>query len=66
MFNNQIKGKMSQMADLKVYRISEKGQFTIPKRLRDKYQIEQKVAIEEDEKGILLKPFPSQTTDSAH
>jgi AbrB family looped-hinge helix DNA binding protein len=52
------------MADLKVYKITEKGQFTIPKRLREKYQIKRKVMMIEDEKGIILLPVPSPNDDS--
>ncbi len=43
-----------------VVSVTKKGQATIPKKLRKKYGIKDKVLlIEEDEKGILLKPLPS-------
>ena len=39
--------------------VTKKGQATIPKKLRKKYGITNKVLmIEDDEKGILLKPIP--------
>jgi AbrB family looped-hinge helix DNA binding protein len=44
-----------------VVRVTKKGQFTIPKRLREKYGIKDKVLMaEEDGKGILVKPLPLQ------
>lgn len=40
--------------------VTKKGQATIPKKLRKKYGIKDKVLlVEEDGKGILLKPLPS-------
>ncbi len=43
-----------------VVSVTKKGQATIPKKLREKYGITDKVLlVEEDEKGILLKPLPS-------
>lgn len=43
-----------------VVSVTKKGQATIPKKLRKKYRITNKVLmIEEDGKGILLKPLPS-------
>ena len=43
-----------------VVSVTKKGQATIPKKLRKKYGIKDKVLIvEEDEKGIWLKPLPS-------
>ncbi len=43
-----------------VVSVTKKGQATIPKKLRDKYGIKNKVLIvEEPGKGILLKPLPS-------
>jgi AbrB family looped-hinge helix DNA binding protein len=44
---------------VEVVSVTKKGQATIPKRLRKKYGIKNKVLIEEDEKGIVLKPLPS-------
>ncbi len=48
---------------VQVVSVTKKGQATIPKRLRKKYGIKGKVLIEEDEKGILLKPLPSPNED---
>ena len=42
-----------------VISVTKKGQATIPKKLRKKYGIKDKVLMVEDEKGILLKPLPS-------
>ena len=43
-----------------VVSVTKKGQATIPKKLREKYGIKDKVLlVEEDKKGILLKPLPS-------
>ncbi len=46
-----------------VVTVTKKGQATIPKRLRKKYGIKDKVVIEEGEKGIVLKPLPSPDKD---
>ncbi len=52
------------MIDLvQVVSVTKKGQATIPKKLRKKYGIKNKVLIEEDEKGIILKPLPSPDED---
>ena len=48
---------------VEVVSVTKKGQATIPKRLRKKYGIKDKVLIEEDEKGIVLKPLPSPDED---
>jgi AbrB family looped-hinge helix DNA binding protein len=48
---------------VQVVSVTKKGQATIPKRLRKKYGIKSKVLIEEDEKGIVLKPLPSPDED---
>lgn len=48
---------------VEVVSVTKKGQATIPKRLRKKYGIKSKVLIEEDEKGIVLKPLPSPDED---
>jgi len=46
--------------EITVVCVTKKGQATIPKKLREKYGITNKVLIVEDkEKGILLKPLPS-------
>ncbi|MCL5877234.1 MAG: AbrB/MazE/SpoVT family DNA-binding domain-containing protein [Candidatus Bathyarchaeota archaeon] len=44
-----------------VVNVTKKGQVTIPKQLRDKYGIKNKVLVEEapDKKGIRFKPLPS-------
>ncbi|MGO8806734.1 MAG: AbrB/MazE/SpoVT family DNA-binding domain-containing protein [Candidatus Bathyarchaeia archaeon] len=47
------------MIGLKVIRVTKKGQFTIPKTLREKYGIKDKVIIEENERGLIIKPLPS-------
>jgi len=39
--------------------VTKKGQATIPKRLRTKYGIKDKVIFEEVEKGIIIKPVPA-------
>ena len=44
---------------VQVVSVTKKGQATIPKKLRKKYGIKDKVIIEENEKGIILKPLPS-------
>jgi antitoxin PrlF len=48
---------------VEVVSVTKKGQATIPKRLRKKYGIKDKVLIEESEKGIILKPLPSPNED---
>ncbi|MEM2921750.1 MAG: AbrB/MazE/SpoVT family DNA-binding domain-containing protein [Candidatus Bathyarchaeia archaeon] len=48
---------------VEIVSVTKKGQATIPKSLREKYGIKSKVLVEEDEKGILLKPLPSPTED---
>ena len=48
---------------VEVVSVTKKGQATIPKRLREKYGIKDKVVIEEDERGIVLKPLPSPSDD---
>lgn len=48
---------------VEVVSVTKKGQATIPKRLRKKYGIKDKVLIEEDERGIVLKPLPSPSDD---
>ncbi len=44
---------------VEVVSVTKKGQATIPKRLRKKYGIKDKVVVEEVESGIILKPLPS-------
>jgi antitoxin PrlF len=48
---------------VEVVSVTKKGQATIPKRLRKKYGIKDKVIVEENEKGIILKPLPSPKDD---
>jgi len=48
---------------VEVVSVTKKGQATIPKKLRKKYGIKDKVIIEENEKGIILKPLPSPRDD---
>ncbi|MGE5533651.1 MAG: AbrB/MazE/SpoVT family DNA-binding domain-containing protein [Bacillota bacterium] len=48
---------------VEVISVTKKGQATIPKKLRKKYGIVDKVLIEENEKGIILKPLPSPKDD---
>ena len=43
---------------VEVVSVTKKGQATIPKRLRKKYGIKDKVIVEESECGVLLKPLP--------
>ena len=44
---------------VEVVSVTKKGQATIPKRLRLKYGIKDKVIFEENDCGIVLKPLPS-------
>jgi antitoxin PrlF len=44
---------------VEVSSVTKKGQATIPKRLRQKYGIKDKVIFEENECGIVLKPLPT-------
>jgi AbrB family looped-hinge helix DNA binding protein len=39
--------------------VTKKGQATIPKRLRTKYRIKDKVIFEENECGLILKAVPT-------
>ncbi len=48
---------------VEVVSVTKKGQATIPKRLRKKYGIRDKIMFEEDERGIMLKPLPSPNED---
>ncbi len=38
--------------------VTKKGQATIPKKLREKFGIKDKVIVVETDEGILLKPLP--------
>ncbi|MGA3060891.1 MAG: AbrB/MazE/SpoVT family DNA-binding domain-containing protein [Candidatus Bathyarchaeia archaeon] len=48
---------------VEVVSVTKKGQATIPKKLRKKYGIKDKVFFEENEKGIIIKPLPSPDDD---
>jgi len=48
---------------VQVVSVTKKGQATIPKKLRKKYGIKDKVIIEENENGIILKSLPSPNDD---
>jgi AbrB family looped-hinge helix DNA binding protein len=48
---------------VEVVSVTKKGQATIPKRLRKKFGIKDKVIVEEDERGIVLKPLPSPSDE---
>ena len=48
---------------VEVSSVTKKGQATIPKRLRQKYGIKDKVVFEENECGIVLKPIPSPSDE---
>jgi len=48
---------------VEVVSVTKKGQATIPKRLREKYGIKNKVVFEENECGIVLKPTPSPSQE---
>ncbi len=54
------------MTDLKASSVTKKGQFTIPKALREKYGIKDKIMIEEGERGIIIKPLLSQKKNLPH
>jgi antitoxin PrlF len=48
---------------VEVSSVTKKGQATIPKRLRQKYGIKNKVIFEENECGIVLKPIPTPSDE---
>ncbi len=48
---------------VEVVSVTKKGQATIPKRLRVKYGIKNKVIFEENECGIVLKPVPTPSQE---
>ena len=43
---------------VEIVSVTKKGQATIPKKLRQKYGIKDKVIFEENECGIVLRPAP--------
>lgn len=47
----------------RIVSVTKKGQATIPKVIRDRYGIKDKVVIVEDERGIVLKPLPAPGED---
>lgn len=46
-----------------VVAVTKKGRMTIPKRLREKYGIKDKVLMEGCKQGIVLKPLPVPDND---
>ncbi len=38
--------------------VTKKGQATIPKKLREKFGIKERVIVVETDEGVLLKPLP--------
>jgi antitoxin PrlF len=54
-----VKDMLEEVNEVMVVNVTKKGQATIPKKLRTKYGIKDKVLVEEDEKGILIKPLPT-------
>ncbi len=44
---------------VRVVSVTKKGQATIPKDLRDKHGVKDKVIVIETEEGILFKPLPT-------
>jgi len=48
---------------IQVVSVTKKGQATIPKRLREKYGIKDKVIFEENECGLVLKPVPTPSQE---
>jgi AbrB family looped-hinge helix DNA binding protein len=47
----------------RVVSVTSKGQATIPKDLRDKFQVGKKVLVVETKEGILFKPLPVPRED---
>ena len=43
--------------------ITSKGQATIPKELREKFGMKDKVIVVETKEGILFKPIPSPSSE---
>ncbi len=44
---------------VEVISVTKKGQATIPKKLRKKYGIKDKILVEDNGKEIIIKPLPS-------
>lgn len=47
----------------RIVSVTKKGQATIPKVLREKFGVGDKVLVEETEEGILLMPLPRPRDD---
>jgi len=47
----------------RIVSVTKKGQATIPKDLRDKFGVGDKVLVVETEEGILFKPLPRPEND---
>jgi len=47
----------------RVVSVTRKGQATIPKELREKFGVGDKVLVVESKEGILLKPLPQPEED---
>ena len=47
----------------KIVSVTKKGQATIPKDLREKFGVGDKVLVVETEEGILFKPLPKPEDD---
>ena len=47
----------------RIVSVTKKGQATIPKDLRDKFGVGEKVLVVETEEGILFKPLPRPEND---
>lgn len=43
----------------RIVSVTKKGQATIPKNLREKFKVGDKVLVVETEEGILFKPLPT-------
>jgi len=51
------------MVMVRIVSITKKGQATIPKDLRDKFGLKDKVLVLEASEGVLFKPLPTPETD---
>jgi AbrB family looped-hinge helix DNA binding protein len=47
----------------RIVSVTKKGQATIPKDLREKFGVGDKVLVEETDEGILFKPLPRPEDD---
>ncbi|MFQ6074933.1 MAG: AbrB/MazE/SpoVT family DNA-binding domain-containing protein [Candidatus Bathyarchaeia archaeon] len=48
---------------IKIVSVTKKGQATIPKDLREKFSIRDRVLVVETEEGVLFKPLPHPEDD---